>query len=861
MTLAYNFDSRLLMGSQRGLANIERFNKVSTVEPGAYRVDVYINDGFVSRQSIEFQAADNGEVLPCLSDEFLSSAGVLVQDAKAAKGASALPGEDGAGQDGADTPAEPQPAAESRGESHCAPLSQRVPGASTAFDMSGLRLNISVPQAQMKFVPRGAVDPSDLDAGDTVAYANYDTNYYTSSGYGTQNHSVYAGISAGFNIGLWRLRQQSSYSYFGGAGGNGRLNIIRTYAERPLAKWKSQLTVGESYTGGSLLSSVGYTGIRIETDERMLPDSLRGYAPVINGVANTNARVVVSQNGNIIHQTTVAPGPFSINDLNATSYQGDLNVEVIEANGQVSRFTVPFSAVPDSMRPGASRYSVTVGQVRQVEGSRAVFADLTYQRGLTNLLTANTAARVSSDYQSVLGGLVFGTRAGAFGFNAAWSNALDEKGKRVNGWMSSLSYSHTFQQTLTTFSLAGYRYSTKGYRDFVDALAAREAYRNGQNWSSSSYQRRDQFTVNVNQSFNKYGSLSLSAASNRYYGGRSRDTQLQLSYSNSYKSIGYNLSFIRQKTGAFPGAGVPSLTGGPPASQGNTTSNVIMLTASIPLGTGPRSATVASSVSRDSDNRTTYQAAVSGVADEARTLTYGLNVTGQSRGSARTISANLQKSLPVVTVGANASHGKNYWQIGASARGAAVAHRGGVTLGPYLSDTFGIVEAKGAEGATVRNSMGARVDRAGFAIVPSLSPYRYTDVALDTKGINRNAELVGNQVRVAPYAGAAVHLKFSTLTGHALLIEATQPAGGALPLGADVLDNTGASVGIVGQGGLAYARAPSDRGELTVKWGERHEDQCRIQYVAPAHDAKTVITRVKADCLPLRIASDDTAPR
>lgn len=48
------------------------------------------------------------------------------------------------------------------------------------------------------------------------------------------------------------------------------------------------------------------------------------------------------QNGHEIYQTTVAPGPFEINDLYPTSYSGDLDVTVTEANGAVSRFSVPF---------------------------------------------------------------------------------------------------------------------------------------------------------------------------------------------------------------------------------------------------------------------------------------------------------------------------------------------------------------------------------------------------------------------------------------------------------------------------------------------------------------------------------------
>lgn len=80
----------------------------------------------------------------------------------------------------------------------------------------------------------------------------------------------------------------------------------------------------------------------------MLPDSLRGYAPVVQGIAEGNAVVTIRQNGSIIHESNVAPGPFTIEDLYPTNFGGDLDVSVTEADGRVQRFSVNFSAVPQA---------------------------------------------------------------------------------------------------------------------------------------------------------------------------------------------------------------------------------------------------------------------------------------------------------------------------------------------------------------------------------------------------------------------------------------------------------------------------------------------------------------------------------
>ncbi len=83
------------------------------------------------------------------------------------------------------------------------------------------------------------------------------------------------------------------------------------------------LTIGEAYTTGELFDSIGYRGASLASDDRMLPDSLRGYAPVVRGIAETNARIEVRQNQQLI-SSTVSPGSFVIDDLYPTGYGGDL---------------------------------------------------------------------------------------------------------------------------------------------------------------------------------------------------------------------------------------------------------------------------------------------------------------------------------------------------------------------------------------------------------------------------------------------------------------------------------------------------------------------------------------------------------
>lgn len=96
----------------------------------------------------------------------------------------------------------------------------------------------------------------------------------------------------------------------------------------------------------------------------MLPDSLRGYAPVVRGIARTNARVIIKQNGYTIYQSYVSPGAFEITDMYPTGSSGDLDVTIKEADGSEQHQTVAFASLPILQREGRLKYSLTSGQYR-----------------------------------------------------------------------------------------------------------------------------------------------------------------------------------------------------------------------------------------------------------------------------------------------------------------------------------------------------------------------------------------------------------------------------------------------------------------------------------------------------------------
>ena len=95
---------------------------------------------------------------------------------------------------------------------------------------------------------------------------------------------------------------------------------------------RAKLEAGEVRTNANMMDSVSLDGVHLYNDAQMDP-SANSYVPVIRGVANSNAKVTVRQEGRIVTQITVPPGPFAISDYYAAQNGSDLDVTVEESDG------------------------------------------------------------------------------------------------------------------------------------------------------------------------------------------------------------------------------------------------------------------------------------------------------------------------------------------------------------------------------------------------------------------------------------------------------------------------------------------------------------------------------------------------
>lgn len=776
-----------------GAIDVTRYQRGNVVRAGMYSPDIYVDGNWVGRAEVQFKSApDTPDAQPYFDKALLDRIGIDLKR----------------------LPKDVRETLDQEGAS--LRIGQAIPEASVSFDFNDLRLDLSIPQVSLLRKARGYVSPDQWTEGVPVAMLGYNANVYHSRVSGAKGSTQgYVGVDGGFNYGRWHFRHNGSLNW--DDRGRRKYENAATYLQRDLSAWSSQLVVGDTYTTGDLFDSTSFRGVRVYSDDRMLPESQRGYAPVVRGVANTNAKVTVSQNGVKLYETTVAPGGFVIDDLYPTGYGGDLRVVVTEADGSVHSFSVPYAAIPMSLRPGQHRYSFTAGAVRNLPNTTPVFTQATWQRGLTNALTGYGGATIAQGYLSAMAGAVLNTSWGAFGVDVTHATTKIPNERTHSGQSFRISYAKTVAATGTNVAIAAYRYSTNGFFGLNDAMAARDQAKVNVS-STAIYRQRNRASLTMSQQLGeKGGSLNLTASTATYWNRKGSDTDFTVGYSNSFRNVSYNVSATRQR------------------DAWGRASTLVYAGLSIPLGR-TRPATLSTNFNHDSRGSTQVQTSLSGSLGVDSNVSYGVNVnhSAASDNSQTSGGANIMYRGARAELNGSVGASADYQQFSVGARGALVAHRGGITLSQPLSETFAIVEAKHAEGARVTNASGVRVDGRGYAIVPYMTPFAMNDVSLDPKGLSTDVELKETSQRVAPLAGAVPLLVFKTDYGRSAVIRARQEDGAPVPFGAIVTDGSGKDVGVIGQGGKLLARGLEDRGELKVQW-EKDDGTavCKLSYSLP----------------------------
>ncbi|QCJ69369.1 fimbrial biogenesis outer membrane usher protein [Providencia heimbachae] len=806
------FDPSLLNlpeGTSVDSVDLSAFTRSDSVTAGRYIVSLNINKENSGQKEIYFVTNENGKVVPEITPSLLSELGVNVENIPALK---SLP------------PNEPIKSLESL-----------IPDSQIQFDVANLSLNLNIPQIAMTQKERGGISPELLDQGIPAFLLNYQINgskqRYSGDSIGgnTENESVYANLNGGINFGAWRLRSNFIYmdnkSKFDGKTNHYKQNeFSRTTVSRDIQKLNSEIVMGETSTLNDVLDSIPLKGVRLLSNEQMLSRGDRGFAPEIRGVASSNSRITVRQNGSTIYQTYVAPGPFIINNIYPTGTAGDLEVSIQEEDGSTRVFTQAFSSLPVMQRAGGLKYEMAAGKydggiTRDSKEQNFVMGTLIY--GLPKAVTLYTGMLGSNHYWSGIVGSGFSL--GTFG---AMSMDITHAYATINndnkqGQSFRIRYSKNLSESGTSVDLTALRYSTKDYFSFTDFNQAGYQIKDHvAPWLNG--RQRSSFQSYINQSLGKWGAIYFRGMRSDYWGRKETITTLGVGYSGSYHGVNYGLDYSISRAegnGDWPENKQVSFNVSIPFSLFSDHKDIQNINSNF-------------QISHDNTGRTYQQTGINGQFLDNK-LTYQLNESGDNRDQKLTSSANVGYIGSKGYVGVGYSYGKENQLMYANGSGGLVVHSGGLSLSQYLGNSSAIIYAPEAAGTTINNGL-ATVDSRGYAVIPHMSDYSQNIASLDVNTLPENVESKETAVNLYPTKGAIVKANFNTLKGYQAMITLSEP--NEIPMGAIAsvktkdVDAQNIISGIVGDNGRVYLSGLPETGTLIIKWGRAGSQICEVPF-------------------------------
>lgn len=780
---APEFDASFLLGSALRSLSPAQLRSLGRARPGSYLAEVFRNEVPIGKFDVKFSRhPTKGEALACVSPALYQQLGVDLRYTSA-QGKDLL-----------------KPTKDSNDPTDCLFMEDWLSGAGSDFNLGELRLDIAVPQAYVTRENLRAVPPEMLDQGTTAAFVNYGLNSYSAQSGDSRAESQFLNLSTGVNLGPWRARQ-SSYLSKDASGATQTVNG-ELLLKRSLVGWQAHLALGQTSTWSPVLGSTPITGVRLGSEEMLLPDDELSFNTLVRGAARGNAKVRIRQNNVVFFEQNVPAGPFEFTRLSPPSTLGDLQVTVTEADGSETRSVVPYAYNGGKLNPGSYRYSLAVGNYRGgITSAETPLLHAYVRYGLNDTWTPTLEAIGSANYQAL--GLQasvynkFGTFSASTQLARQSGAAQEQSGAAHSAYYYAPPLGPVNVYTGLSYQTENYVSPNTGLGQLSNTSAGAAA-----SFESSSY-------LGLSLNMGSYGSLYATARRQTNWNQSAAPEQYSLGYNMFRNSLFFSANLDRS-SGAFAGGSV----------------DTVRLSVSVPLDMGSNKGWLAASASQQGNYGMAQSINYNGNTED-NSLSYGLSHSGQDGQSSSGGSVGYQH--PYGFAGLSLSAGNNFSQTGLALSGSLVAHRGGLTLAPPVGDTFAIVEVPNGRGARV-NGSNSQIDARGYGVVPYLSPYGFNDVALNLEDAPMDLEVDTASQRVAPLDGSIVLLRFKANRGRPLLLQLALDNGGRVPLGASVLDAQDQEVGQVGQASKAVVRVKADIGKLTVVWGDKPEQRCTLDY-------------------------------
>lgn len=807
--IQFNID--VLDVNDRNNIDLSHFARGAYIMPGTYSMVVHINRSDLPEQQIPFYAPDNDPdgSRACIDKSLVEQLGLKDSQSKALTWWH-------------------------KGE--CLDEAS-LPGMESRGDLATSSLYLSIPQAFIEYTAENWDPPSRWDEGITGFLFDYNVNAQSQQQLqaGTHGYSLSGNGTSGVNLGAWRLRAdwQGNLNHVTGSGQSiiSSLDWSRYYAYRAIAALRSKLTLGESYLDSSIFDSFRFSGASLISDDNMLPPNLRGYAPEVVGIAKTNARVTVSQQGRVLYDTTVSSGPFRIQDI-SDAVSGELNVRVEEQDGSVQEFTMSTANIPYLTRPGSVRFKLASGKPSnwRHQSQGPFFGVGEFSWGISNGWSLYGGVLPGGDYNA--GSLGVGRdlmSLGALSLDVTQSRArLPHENSTLTGSSYRLSYSKTFDELDSRVTFAGYRFSQEHFMSMSEYLDSRY-------YGSRVGNGKEMYTVTLNQRFRDLGLSSYFNYRHETYWNQKPNDRYNLTVSRyfdigNFRNISFSLSaYHNEHNGARDDGGYLSL--------------------SLPWGENGSVSFNATQSGSDTTHRVGYYDKIDD--HNSYQLSTGISRSGVNLGGFFNHDSDFAR------VSANTSYQQGrYSAVGLSAQGGmtltsegGALHRAGTMGGTRI-----LIDANDVPDVPVRGyGNTSMTNRWGKVVISDVNSYYRNKASIDLNKLGDQAEATTSVVQATLTEGAIGFRQLGVIAGAKAMAVIKLAEGGEPPFGAAVMNSRNQETGLVNDNGSVYLSGIKAGEVMTVSWNG--SAQCEVRMPAPL-PAEMMMNTLLLPCHSLNIPID-----
>jgi len=763
---------------------------------GTYRVHIDVNGKSILYSSVRFEPDKDKQLVACLSFQSYQKLGVDMSKIDAN-------------------------AEDNEVKNACISMEEQLPGTKVDFDFSKMKLDVSIPQTVLRDENIQGVPEEEWDEGIPALISAYQLSgqHYLSHEDGLAD-SLYANLTNGVNIGRWRYRNNSTVSKDEG------VENISNYIETAIHSLKGELTVGDASTSGDIFDGLLLRGAQLASDEDMIPDQLTGFAPLIRGIAKSNARITIRENNNIIYQRNVPPGPFVISDLSSVSNGGRLDVTVTEADGSETHSTVAYSSVPQLLRKGQIKYSLAAG--KYISGSEdaiekepnIIQSTLTY--GLPMNVTSYGGMQLHNKFKAFSAGLgVDLQQLGGMAFDDTRSISQRGRLSQLTGDMVRLTYRNNIASTDTQIQMDSryYLHSYVSFQDWADTSDLMDDSR-----------KRREYNFSVNQDINDSQSFyaSLSRTENA---DSTVSRSWQFGWNNSFESWSLSLAY--------------SMTRDKGQSEWD---KQLAMTISVPFSKAFPNAqpnvnySATTGLKGDLSNRVGVTGKVAGRDDINWNTQFSYETQrGEPTTKSSSLGVDYQGNYTEFNGTYNAGQDKN---ISWNASGNLIAHRHGITAGRFSSGSQALLAVPGVPGVALDDGQKTITDSRGYATIPDLRSYHRNALHIDPQS-NKKVDFTNIATEVVPTKDAVVLAQFNALSGNKIVMT-VKHNGTVLPFGARARIEGQDDTYYVGDRGQIYINAAPEKGKVHFSWGGK--SQCDTSYEIAANSNALPLTLISANC-------------